>query len=229
MGATYWEAAFDYLMSLGIPEPVLRMTCIPSEDADQLINLLQERAPRKILEIGTFVGLSTSVLLQASASSTQLVCVDPDLPVTVQSGAFGHVENRGAYTFLRQVLEHFRKAERTVLLAGFFSSVSRGDRAQLEHLGIDPDSVGIIGARALDLGPFDMVLVDGDHFADSVYEDLSALHGHLAPNALVVLHDLTGGWQTEVQAGVRRFLGDHPEYAFTVRDNLGLLAAPPLL
>ena len=154
---------------------------------------------------------------------SSLVCVDPNLPVNVQSSELGLLEERGCLFFVRKMLEFFGNHTATVL-EGFFSCPpQRSFREQLLSCGIRPDRIDIVGDRVGDFAPYDLVFIDGDHFAEAVHSDLSLVSKYLSKMGTIILHDLSGKWANEVETGVRRFLQEHPAHSITVNDNLGFL------
>ncbi len=62
---------------------------------------------------------------------------------------------------------------------------------------------GVAEAAALASGPFDFVLIDGDHTADGVETDIVAVVPHLADGAVLVFHD-AHYWR--VREGIERGL-----------------------
>ena len=176
-----------------------------------------------MLEIGTFIGLSTGVLVLASPPDSILVCVDPNLPVNVLSERFHYFESRGSLWFMRNMLEHFEKRQKTVVLEGCFTPMSALYRDRLLARGGNPENVAVIGERARDFAPYDLVLVDGDHSEESVYADLSLVYHYISEGALIILHDLSGDWGIHVFSGVSKFLQEHPEFSVRIHENLGFL------
>lgn len=221
-----WQVVFDFLLSLGFAEAVLRRTCITPEESLKIADVIKRRQPRRILEIGTFVGLSTGVIALARPTSGSLVCVDPNLPADIHSTAVNAVRHMsGSLAIVRQVLEHIRQADNTTLLEGFFSCPPQADLQHMLKRGVDLPRIGIIGERIREYGTFDVVFLDGDHYADAVYSDLTLICHHLSPSGIIVLHDMVGKWADQVHTGVRRFRFEHDEFGFIQDDNLGFLTS----
>ena len=219
----YWQLVFDYFLEQGFPEALLRFVCINPYEASRISAFIERINPRTMLEIGTFIGLSTGVLVQASPPDSILVCVDPDLPVNVLSERFHYFESRGSLWFVRNMLEHFEKCQKTVVLEGCFTPLSALYRDRLLARGGNPENVAVVGESAGKFAPYDLVLVDGDHSEGSVYADLSLVCRFLSEDALIILHDLSGDWGIHVFGGVRRFLQEHPEFSVRIHENLGFL------
>ena len=219
----YWQVIFEYFLEQGFPEALLRFVCINSYEASQISAFIEKINPRTMLEIGTFIGLSTGVLVQASPPDSILVCVDPNLPVDILSKRFHYFESRGSLWFVRNMLEHFEKNQKTVVLEGCFSTLSADYRDRLIALGGNPDTIAVIGERVREFAPYDLVFVDGDHSEESVYADLSLVCRYTSEDALIILHDLSGDWGIHVFSGVSRFREEHPEFSLQVHENLGFL------
>ena len=219
----YWQMVFEYFLERGFPEALLRFVCINPYEASQISALIKRINPRTTLEVGTFIGLSTGVLVLTSPPDSIVVCVDPNLPVNVLSKRFHHFESRGSLWFMRNMLEHFEKCQKTVVLEGWFSTPSADYRDRLIALGGNPDNIAVIGERVREFAPYDLVFVDGDHHEESLYADLSLVRHYISNDALIILHDLSGDWGTHVFSGVSRFRQEHPEFSVQVHENLGFL------
>ena len=219
----YWQTVFEYYLLQGFPEALLRFVCINPYEAYQICNFIERIIPRTILEVGTFIGLSTGVLALAGPSESNLVCVDPNLPVNVLSQRFHYFESRGSLWFVRNMLEHFEKCQKTVLLEGSLSPLSADYRDRLIALGGNPESIAVIGEGVGKFAPYDLVFVDGDHHEESVYADLSLVSRYISEDALIILHDLSGYWGIYVFTGMIKFLQEHSEFSLQVHENLGFL------
>ena len=219
----YWRMVFEYYLERGFPEALLRFVCINPYEALQISLFIEKINPRTMLEIGTFVGLSTGVLALASPPESMLVCVDPNLPVNVLSKRFHYFESRGSLWFVRNMLEYFEKHQKTVLLEGSLSSLSADYRNRLIALGGNPENIAVISESVRAFAPYDLILVDGDHHEEFVYADLSSVCHYISEDALIILHDLSGYWGIHVFNGVSRVLQEHPEFSVQIHENLGFL------
>jgi len=226
----YWQRVYDYFVGIGFPDDLLDFVCVHSNEAAQIVDLIEEKNPGSILEIGTFIGLSTGVIALASAPTSTLVAVDPNLPVEILSKKVDYYESREAFWFLRNMLEHFGLCQKVLLLEGYFSCLSSSYTERFVALGGDPalidaKKVPIIGEKVRQFAPYDLVFIDADHSAESVYNDLSLVHHSLSEDGIIVLHDLDvrGNWGRHVRAGIAKFLQDHPEFSMSINENLGFL------
>jgi len=220
----HWQVAYEYYLSKGFPEELILNQSITQEDAKQILDFLSLRNPLSILEVGTFIGLSTAVMSMASSKNCKLVCIDPNLPVNVQSLEFKHYENRGSLIILREMLTHFGLTEKVALFEGFLSCYpSRGFREHLSLYNIDIQKIRIIGKKIGLFAPFEMVFLDGDHYSDAVLSDLNLLHNYISLDGVIILHDFSGGWSSQVMTGSEAFLMHHPEYQLKIKNNLGFI------
>ena len=219
----YWRMVFEYFLEQGFPESLLRFVCINPYEAFQISVFIEKIHPRTMLEIGTFIGLSTGVLVLASSPDSILVCIDPNLPVDILSRRFHYLESRGSLWFLRNMLDHFEKSQKTIVLEGCFSTLSSDYKDRLLALGGNPENIAVIGERVSEFAPYDLVFVDGDHSEESVYADLSLLCHYISEDALIILHDMSGDWGIHVFRGASRFRQEHPEFLIQIHENLGFL------
>jgi len=226
----YWQMVYTYFVDQGFPEALLDFVCIHQDEADQITTLIESKQPDSILEIGTFIGLSTGVLALASAPTSTLVCVDPNFPVDIFSNNFKHPESRGCFEFVRTMLEHFGIHQKVVLLEGYFSCISVSYQERFIAQGgntdlIESNNITVVGERTGEYAPYDLVFVDGDHSLEFVYSDLSLVHRYLSEDGIIILHDLDprGHWGKDVAAGVTQFLQNYAGFSIIIHENLGLL------
>ncbi len=220
----YWQVVYNHLREMGFSAELINDQCISPDDARQIVEIIQKKCPDNILEIGTFVGLSAGVIA-LSAPDAALTCVDPNLPIKLQSAEFGYHNNKGALEFARDMIGCLGKTANVITLEGFFSCFpSKGFATQIRKMDINFDSINIVGSRVSDFAPYDLIFIDGDHFADSVYSDLSLVYKFLSVDGSIILHDLSDTWASEVKSGTEKFLQEHSQFSLWVKDNLGFLA-----
>jgi Methyltransferase domain len=124
---------------------------------------------------------------------------------------------------VQNMLEHFEKRQKTILLEGSLSPLSASYRDRLIALGGNPESIAGSGEHVGEFAPYDLVFVDGDHHEESVYTDLSSVCHYITKDALIILHDLSGYWGIHVFTGINRFRQEHSEFSLQVHENLGFL------
>src|SRR6267154_2028783 len=71
----YWKTAYRYFKDQGIPSGILKHYCINTAEAAQISSIVKKTQPRTILEVGTFIGLSTGVIALARAPESTFVCI----------------------------------------------------------------------------------------------------------------------------------------------------------
>lgn len=125
--------------------------------------------PRRVLEIGTHIGASTSVIAQAlhthAAPDSQLLTGDILDVNDPEQGAFSKLGTISPRDGLRQLgLEAHARFE------------------------VKPSLQLMKNLKSLDQ-KFDFIFLDGDHSASAVYQELSAALDLLAPDGTILLHD----------------------------------------
>jgi len=198
----------------GFPAEIIGQWTIPANDAADLITAVRRRAPRRILEVGTFVGLSTILMALASPAEARIVSVDPNFPVSVEMSSMG--SRLGAIdpamptqAVAAAVARRLGVAHKLELVEGGFSaSASFASRRAQSALAVPVVGPGTCAA----FGPFDLAFIDGLHYADVVHSDLALAVQHLTEEGVVLMHDCVGMWGTNVRAGIFQFLADHPEW-----------------
>ncbi|MGK7900640.1 MAG: O-methyltransferase [Hormoscilla sp.] len=222
--------AIDFLTRQGLDRAFVENSSITIEDAQEIFNIVEAENPRKILEIGTFVGVSSAVL-GLGAPQAEIVCIDADLPAIAQNllclRQFDDVRDRRTnLDFVSQVVEHFGMAKRFTLKSGFFSCCFPEDEDRNKLSVGEIELTGsIIGQEICEqFGPFDMAFLDADHRKAAVFSDLTVLYPHVKPGGAIVLDDAGEDfWGQQVKAAMREFLELHPEIPFEVRGDIGII------
>lgn len=227
------HAALEAVAASGVPSSSTVQWSIPRADAIDLIAALESRHPRdapiRILEVGTFVGISSLMMLQCFPNAT-LDSVDPNLPLQVEFEAMrcrvmdGDMRLR-TQEIAAKAAERLGVRDRLHLHAGGFATCAT--------FAGGLEDVPVIGRKVVAArGPFDAVFVDGLHHEQAVLADLRLAIGALRPGqGVVLLHDLVGSWGSNVRRAVYRSLEErddlsliHPPYADLYR-SIGQLRA----
>ncbi len=225
------ELAISFLCQEGLAREFVENASLKPEDAQTLVRLLEQKTPSKILEVGTFVGVS-SVVLGLCFPPAQVFCVDPNLPTGIMNQLcvkqFQIPDyNRPMLDFVAAGLVHAAVMDRFKLYPGFFSCCfpNQSDRQKVMEYGIDLAADNIIGLQVCEThAPFDAVFLDADHRTPAVLSDLLLLHSYIASDGTIVLHDMGEDfWGKQVQAGVDLFLRQHPEFTLEHYGELGVL------
>ena len=228
------EQAISWLAEQGLDRGFVDNASLKVEDAKTIARVAREQNPQNVLEIGTFVGVSTAVL-GLCLPQARIVCIDADLPAIAQNilclRKFEISDRRTNLEFVAGVLEHFGIAERFTLNRGFFSCCfpEEKDRRQLAEAGIEVSSSDIIGRQIVEkYGSFDVAFLDADHHQAAVKSDLTLLYPYIVPGGTIILHDAgLDYWGEQVRAAVQEFLAEHPEVAFRIEGDVGIISVAP--
>jgi predicted O-methyltransferase YrrM len=167
--AEEWASVAGRVTELGITEPV---GAVNGGDRRALYYLVRKLGPGRVLEIGTHIGTSTVHLALALAhggAEGRLVTVDVE---DVNDPVEEPWKEFGAPLSPRAALERLGVADRVEFVHG----------ASLEHLESLPEEER-----------YDLVFLDGDHGAETVYQEVPAALRRLAPGGHVLLHDFFPG------------------------------------
>jgi glycosyltransferase involved in cell wall biosynthesis len=209
-----YDRILDVYEDLGLPRAVIGQWCIPKTDAVDLFEVVQSSQPARILEVGTYVGVSTMVLAAAANGSAEVVTIDPNFPVGVEMRSMGSDlanvdESIPAQEICRRAAELLGLSNGIRLIQGGFASretfVSRVGSPSLLTRVRGPDLVK-------QNQQFNLIFIDGLHYADVVHKDLILAARMLAKGGVILMHDCIGMWGTNVRTGIFRFLADHPEW-----------------
>lgn len=225
------EQALSFLSRQGLEREFIENVSLKLDDAEKLIDFSSQKNPKKILEIGTFVGVSTAVL-GLCLPEAKIVCVDADFPVELQNllclkqfEIKNHQQTN--LDFVEQVVKHFGMLKRFTLKRGFFSGclANKQELDKVVNYGIKLEDREIIGREVCEeYGPFDLAFLDGDHRTEAVKQDLMLLSGYIKPGGAIVLHDVgLDYWGREVRRGVEEFLQEHPQKEFKIEGEIGFL------
>jgi predicted O-methyltransferase YrrM len=197
----------------GFDTAAVRQWCIPELDGQMLVDATRVQRPKRILEVGTYVGVSTLLMALADATAT-IVTVDPNLALATEMGSMNSDLGRLAgivrtHDVARAAARRLGVENRIEFVAGGFAV---GDT--FASVRTDPGArVPVVGpAVCAEHGPFDLIFVDGLHYASTVAADLRLAAEGLAPGGVILMHDCIGMWGTNVRAGIFRFLADRTEF-----------------
>lgn len=172
-------------------------------DRRALYHLVAATRPSRLLEIGTNIGGSTLALTQAAATHvgedavvTTVDIMDVNDPTTTASAS----------------LASPRTPAENLTFLGLRSRVTFVAARSVDYL------------RATEQW-FDFVLVDGDHSAPAVYEDVVSALGVLASGGVVVLHDYFPD-KRDIYGDGAVISGPFEAVARLVRENPDLVVRP---
>lgn len=141
---------------------------IKPTDAMIVASLVKKHRPRTILEIGSFLGVSTRLLLDASAPwQARVTAVDPNIRHRV-------------FEEPRLVVEKMTArygSDQLEIVSAFFGKQTRAASREVPVIGED-------WGRS-----FDFVFIDGDHTYEAVSNNFRLALRFLAPGGVIVFHD----------------------------------------
>lgn len=198
----------------GCSRAVIAGWAISDNDVEDFVTLAHAAQPRRILEVGTHVGVST-MLLALVCPRAEIFTVDPDFPVSIEdsavvSGDRREKEDPTVHEVARRAAQALGVLDRIRFFKGGFS-IPATFASTLTGEG----EVPVVGPDLCrEHGPFDFIFVDGLHTAAAVASDLELAAPHLTPDGVMVLHDCIGFWGANVRAGVFDFLRKHSGLRF---------------
>lgn len=153
-------------------------------DAAKLASLVRVTAPERVLEVGSFLGFSTRILLDATAANeAAMVAVDP--------GARHRVFDEP-----RRHVVAFNPDDRLECRTAFFGS--RRIAPMVHDYVTYPPTISPGKARRLLRGietltepfdEFDFAFIDGDHSYEATMENIALALRMMRPGGIVVVHD----------------------------------------
>lgn len=211
---TDFDALYDRVLgvyrAIGCPDDFVARQAIGRRDALALVAAVRKQRPATIVEVGTFVGVST-MLIAAAAPQARIATVDPD-PLLDESWRSARADGRypGAsgtgeatvHDVGREAARRLGFADRIEFVRGGFAC---GD-TYLSAEGVGSGSTVVGPALLARLGQVDLFFVDGLHYETAALADLELAAAHVSPTGTIVLHDTVGMWGTNVRGAVRRFL-----------------------
>jgi len=168
----------------------LLLASVKPADAHALYCIVREKQPSVILEVGTFVGFSTSLMAQAVKDNGKgkIYCIDPNLK---------HLSVKSPLLHAKKMLEFLHLDEYVEMHEGFFSE-PRG--------GTDPDKP-VLGKKISDIvASVDLAFIDGDHATMAVLQDFMLVLPHMQKKSTVMFHDIKSCYT--VRQGIITFLHD---------------------
>lgn len=168
-----------------------------------LFGLARAQRPRRVLELGTNLGLGAATLAAA-------------LRLTEGEGG-----PRGRLVTLEGAPALAALAAGHLAALGHTAGAGPDNRVRIE-VGPFAETLGPVAEAE---GPFDLVFVDGHHEEEAALAYLRALRPHLAPGALVVLDDVEPG--RPVRRAWRRLRAERAGAPAAYAGRYGLLFPAP--
>ena len=231
----YYDKILRVYKDLGYPWDLIGQWTLPLKDAQTLLAIIQKCRPQNVLEVGTFVGMTTLLLALFTSPETHIHSVDPNFPLRVEmesmrSNLYDFDTSIKAQELAFQAAERLGVGHKITFHAGGFSTGNT-----FASYNLSPASrIHIVGPEICkSFGPFDFIFIDGLHYEEDVFADLNLAVEHLVPSGSIALHDVIGPWGSNVRRAVLRFLEGHPDFLFShgkyadIYDAIGLLRHYP--
>jgi hypothetical protein len=194
------------------PAPVSMKINVPSSDigsvtlleAAALVSLIKLVKPRKIFEFGTFLGYSTSLLVENSADDCAVYSLDLGEShvshTSLDSFAAADLRSDG------DVNDEYLRGAQGARGPHYTTSLSTADRSRLRLLQqdsrrFDPAGHGLEGS-------VDMVFVDGGHDTETVTIDTANARTMIGERGVVIWHD----FNSSIHGDVTTFLNGLAEH-----------------
>ncbi|THD70590.1 class I SAM-dependent methyltransferase [Phenylobacterium sp.] len=191
----------------GDPTPVSMKINVPSSnigsvtllEAATLVSLVKLVKPRKIFEFGTFLGYSTSLLVENSADDCAVYSLDLG-----DSHVSGKPLDSFAEADLRSdgdINDEYLRGAQGALGPHYTRSLSAADKPRLCLLQQDSRTFDP-AAHGLD-GSVDIVFVDGGHDTETVTIDTANARKMIGDSGLIVWHDFNSNIHDDVTTFVK--------------------------
>jgi len=184
------------------PAPVSMKINVPSSDigsvtlleATILVSVVKLIKPRKIFEFGTFLGYSTSLLVENSADDCAAYSLDlgdshvSDKPL--ESFAKADVQSDG------NINDEYLRGAQGARGPHYTTALSAADRSRLcllkqDSRTFDPADHGLDGS-------VDLVFIDGGHDTETVTIDTANARKMVGDSGIIVWHDFNSGIHGDV-------------------------------
>jgi len=181
----------DYWLNSEVDITNFLIGSVKPGDAHALYCLVHEKQPSVVLEVGTFLGFSTSIMAQALKENGKGIihCVDPNVKFFSTKAPLVHA---------RKMLKTQGLDDRVRIHEGFFSD----SRETYESRS------PVLGRTISEIVPsVDLAFIDGDHATTAVLQDFMLLLPVLKHNATVIFHDIKS-WPSVKQGILTIFQDD---------------------
>jgi predicted O-methyltransferase YrrM len=220
---------------LGYPQDLIGQWSLPPQDAKTLMDILQDCHPDNVLEVGTFVGMTTLMMALMSPPETHIHSIDPNFPLKVEmesmrSNLFDFDTSIKAQDLALLAAQRLGIDHKITFHAGGFSTNNT-----FASYNTSPSTrISIVGPDICkQYGPFDFIFIDGLHYEEDVYSDIILATQYIIPSKIIAIHDVLGRWGSNVRRAIFRFLEDHEDFHFShghyskVFESIGLLHFSP--
>ncbi len=174
--------------------PPVEIGSVTLVDQIVLLSLMDFCTPKRIVEIGTFLGYTTRMLLE---NSSDAIIYSVDLPQgdsTTQNGFdLARVLNDGDYN------DRYLTQQRKLIGETYLADLPESILARLRLIRQDSTTLNY----ADDIGRIDFAFIDGGHDLETVAADTACIR-QAVKNGVIVWHDYSSG----IHSGVTEFLSN---------------------
>jgi len=177
------EKSFANIPIINLPVPSSQIGSVTTLEASLISSLLFLRSPKTVFEFGTFLGYTTSILLQNTEPSTKVFSIDLPHTIMPENGTadlidWNLIRSNDAYNDAYLTEQASISGERYLnLLTGNRLTLIKQDSRQLA-----PENWGLLGNT-------DFIFLDGGHTDAIVRSDTQKSLEMLSPQGILVWHD----------------------------------------
>ncbi len=198
----YYNRILPLYDNYGIDRTIHERWSITIDDFSILAHQINRSRPSYILELGTFLGVSTFLFAQLIDDNQHIYSVDPNLLLRDEIEAVDGIQN----VEIPNVKSHdvariIKDAYFNRKNIHFYEGCLDYDSAYSKVGGLVKHLPEFLIANI----KFDFVFIDALHVADAVLSDLRAVEKIISSDGAIFLHDGIGRWADQVLFGVCKF------------------------
>lgn len=190
---------------------------IKQYEAEILVNEIKKIAPKNILIIGTFKGLSSLVVLgETERAKCKIYCIDPFFDTYYAGDGYGEVYH--------QMITHHDIYRRIITINGFATTPGK------EAIELTRDSSMVFNPEKWFMidtlnAKFDLVFIDGDHSFENALNDFIKSCKLLSLGGTILIHDICDKLWTDELGKLLDFIKKIPTFQLReYRDGINGMA-----
>jgi predicted O-methyltransferase YrrM len=199
------EHQFSGPAPMGLHVPSSGIGSITLLEAAILVSLLKLMKPRKVFEFGTFLGYSSSLMLNNTGPECEVHSIDIGADVEQYQTARSysdeelHADDKKNDDYLR-----YTQGDKGTY---YLMHLAAADQERLRILHGDSTKLDIIGNGYA--GAFDLVFIDGGHDTATITSDTAKALEMVGDDGVVVWHDFNSTIHSDVTDFVRHLSAEH--------------------
>ena len=208
------ERSFENIPSINLPVPSSQIGSVTTLEASLISSLLFLKSPKIVFEFGTFLGYTTSILLQNTDPSTKVFSIDlphtvvPDYGIT-EPVDWDLIRSNDAYNDAYLTEQAAKSGERYLnLLKDNRLTLLKQDSRELI-----PENLGLLGKT-------DFIFLDGGHTDAIVRSDTQKSLEMLSAQGILVWHD----YGSSIHNKVTDVVNEYSENSLVVQIKNTMLA-----